>query len=304
MKELASRFGGIVSTALWLSLAFAAAAQSAQHSRGFTPAPLSLPAVIQICAPDCIDYALENGHYTSKKAGTQSSLTVESFTHQSVVLHFASFGDNPSIAVYRGHISDDDTHIINGTITWSSGPKAATTFSAAWRFTPYTPPVLAPAVQAQIAAAKAKAELAAKHLQVHDLLALMGAPFSPAAGQAQQQKALDSIGAIATSLTMSRPARASLNELADQCANDVTAYIAVVEAYDPWVTSQSGRILNAATISCSARKGETDSLSASRDCRSLRTSSTLSVYGTSPAETVGRALFDSREYPRDHAPQS
>jgi hypothetical protein len=92
-----------------------------------------LPSVMHVCVVHCSTFILEQDHYTNFQDGGNATLTVESFTRQSVVLRRA---DRPNAkgrvltGVYRAKMESDGERITNGTVHWTD--SGTNSFAAAW----------------------------------------------------------------------------------------------------------------------------------------------------------------------------
>ena len=95
--------------------------------------PLGPPSVMHWCAMNfnCFTLNWDNGHYVAMDNGHPhgSIWTVESFTPKSVVMHRTEPG---ATAIVTGQISSDGNSIVNGQITWTSGPTGTFAFRASW----------------------------------------------------------------------------------------------------------------------------------------------------------------------------
>lgn len=89
------------------------------------------PSVMHWCALNCFTLNWEDGHYVAMDNGQlhPGVWTVESFTRESVLMRRTEPG---ATAIVSGHISSEGNSIVNGTITWISGPPATFTFNATW----------------------------------------------------------------------------------------------------------------------------------------------------------------------------
>lgn len=92
----------------------------------------ALPRLLHACVRCSPGYGAtwvwENDHYTNVAApeGIHETLTVESFTRESVILHMTRTGRYPGTDVMRGQISPQGNSIVNGVL------KDGRTFHMAW----------------------------------------------------------------------------------------------------------------------------------------------------------------------------
>jgi len=98
-------------------------------------APQSLPGVMRVCPSPitvCSTWTWNNGRYDFLgDNGVSGTMTVASFTRESVVFNRADYGRTAGYtAVYRGRISSGGNSILNGDWTDSNGNSGH--FTAAW----------------------------------------------------------------------------------------------------------------------------------------------------------------------------
>lgn len=108
-------------------------------SAGFRPpvgelkiAEPTLPPVIHICMAHCGPLMWDNGHYINFGPENTSIYTVQSFTHDAVIIHRTDKGRFPLTATLTGRMSDDGESVVNGKIYWTSGNSGSSPFTAEW----------------------------------------------------------------------------------------------------------------------------------------------------------------------------
>lgn len=95
----------------------------------------SPPSVMHFCAANCFTLTWDHGHYVNTTGFDwnpqfRSIWTVESFTHESVILHRTDTGRFPLTAVYTGQISKESNSLINVTVNGS--PTDANKIRLTW----------------------------------------------------------------------------------------------------------------------------------------------------------------------------
>lgn len=95
----------------------------------------ALPGEMHVCVSNCSTFTLKDGRYTNVSDGGGTTLTIETFTADRVVLHRTDRAEAPGkalTAVYVGQISPDGNGIADGTVHWTSVFSGTAYFSAAW----------------------------------------------------------------------------------------------------------------------------------------------------------------------------
>ena len=98
------------------------------------------PAVMHWCAQHCSTWVWMDGRYVGE--GTQHpertprcGVTVERFTHESVIMHRTDCTPYPGVAILTGQLSADGNSIVNGIIRWTWHPccgLSSGAYQAAW----------------------------------------------------------------------------------------------------------------------------------------------------------------------------
>jgi len=99
---------------------------------------LNLPMLMHMCI-QCesgmgATLVWEKGHYKNAAAlpGESEIFTVESFAHESVILHRTDYGLHHGEAILTGRISEQGNSIVNGVQRWIGNPNNDHEFHAAW----------------------------------------------------------------------------------------------------------------------------------------------------------------------------